>query len=113
MTKKYVQPGEQLEFTAGSNLLAGAVVVVGQFVGVVENDVLSGAKGIATVEGVFEFVPIPGDVAGLTNGVKAYWNAAASQVSDNAADVAMGWVFGGDAVTGSVKVKLAPSSSAA
>ena len=111
--KNYVQPGKQLNFVAAADLLSGDVAIVGEFVGVVAADALTGADAVMSVEGVFELPPAAASVAGLTNGAKAYWDAGAGEVTDVNTDVAMGWVFGSDAVTGSVNVKLAPTSAAA
>lgn len=109
--KNYVSPGNVLPFTAAATHPAGDVVVVGSLVGVVSTSVVSGEVGQAVVEGVFDLVPAAAAVASLTNGAKAYWKDATNEVTADSADVHMGYVFGSNAVSGSVKVKLAPTDA--
>lgn len=105
--KNYLQPGEMLEFIAAAAHSSGDVVQVGDLIGVATGDAAIGDEAVMQVEGVFELTPAGAAVAGLTNGAKAYWDG--SEVSDTPGTF-MGYVFGSDAVTGSVKVKLAPVS---
>ena len=109
--KNYVSPGHVMEFTAAADHPSGDVVVVGSLVGVTTGTVANGAKGQLMLEGVFELVPAAAAVASLTNGAKAYWKNATNEVTADTADVHMGYVFGGAAVSGSVKVKLAPTDA--
>lgn len=54
MAKKFIQPGEVIDYTAGSALSSGAVVLIGNRIGVLLTDLASGEVGAAQVTGVWE-----------------------------------------------------------
>lgn len=111
--QNYFQPGCQLEFTAAAAISSGDVVVVGDLAGVAAADYAIGEKAVMSVDGVFDLAPAAASVGALTNGVKAYWDTGAGEVVDapGAGIVPLGYVFGADAVSGLVKVKLDSSLS--
>lgn len=59
--KNYVGSGHTVQFTAGSAISSGDVVVLGTAtVGIAANDVASGAVGVAVIEGEFRVDKITG-----------------------------------------------------
>ncbi len=59
MTKKYVQPGNVLDWlnATGSAVAAGDLVIASHTLGVALVDIPNGARGAVAIEGVFEGVP--------------------------------------------------------
>ena len=82
MTTKYRMTGETLNYVAGSNLSAGAVVVIGARVGVLLADIASGATGALAVKGVFELAKLSTDV--VAQGDLLYWDAGNSRLTTTA-----------------------------
>jgi len=74
--QNFVRRGETKQFTAGSALVAGVGVLMGTVVGVVTNDVASGAVGEAMLAGVFDVAKATG---AWTDGAKIYWDNAAKK----------------------------------
>ena len=113
MAENYVQPGEVIEFTnSGSAIAAGAVVKVGQILGVALVDIANGATGSVQITGVFTVPKVSGAV--IAQGESLTWDASAAAFDDNAAVAATGdvtgppavaWEAAGNGVT-SFKVKL-------
>jgi predicted RecA/RadA family phage recombinase len=104
--KNYKCSGKTKTFTAAADYSSGDVVVIGDLVGIVAADVVTGARGEASVEGVFE---VPKKAADdLTDGLKVYWDATNSEATLTASThKVIGYVYepAGAAVT-SVEVKL-------
>lgn len=94
--KTYVQPGNVIPFTAPGNLLAGAVVRIGQILGVVQDDVLNGKEGLAHIAGVFVVPKVTGAV--FAKGESLLWDVSANKFDDNAASAQTGDVTGGSVV---------------
>jgi len=88
----YIQEGETLEFTAGAAYSAGDPVVIGQQIGVVVNDVASGAVGVARMEGVFDLPKV--DAAVIAQGEMVGFDVSAGKFDDNALSPATGDVTG-------------------
>lgn len=57
MTVKFIQVGNTIDYTAGANISAGDLVVMGHIVGVALTDIPNGSTGAVAIEGVFEGVP--------------------------------------------------------
>lgn len=64
MTTKYVQKGEIIDYTPGSDTASNAVVKLGILLGVAVADIKANATGGLAIEGVFELPKKAG--AGLT-----------------------------------------------
>lgn len=74
MGRRFIDNGSQMTFTAAADLSADDVVVINSLVvGVVPNDVASGAVGIADVAGKFELPKSSGEA--LSAGARVYWNS--------------------------------------
>lgn len=82
MTTKYVMSGDTLNYVAGSNLSAGAVVVIGVRVAVLLADIASGATGAVRVQGVFNLAKLSTDV--VAQGDLLYWDAGNSRLTTTA-----------------------------
>jgi len=70
---KYVQAGDSIDYTPGSDVSAGDVVVQGDLVGVAKLDIKANALGALAVSGVFDFPKASGD-GGISAGAKCYWD---------------------------------------
>lgn len=104
--KNFKGRGHSVKFTAGANYSSGDGVVLGDRAGVVENDVLSGAEGLAAIEGVFEMAM---DAVTISEpGTKLYWDNSAGKVTTSSSgNKAMGWSMEAAASTDTeVDVKL-------
>lgn len=82
MAKKFIQPGEVIEYTAGSALSSGAVVLIGNRIGVLLTDLANGEVGVAQVTGVWELTKLSTDV--VTQGALLYWDAGNSRLTTTA-----------------------------
>lgn len=81
---------KRVRFTAGADTDAGAVVTVGDRVGVVLHDTANGAEGIAFVATDEKGIQMPKTTGAINNQVKVYWDADGNPV---------GGVAGSGAVT--------------
>lgn len=70
---KYIQKGESLDYTPGSNTAAGSVVFIGALAGVTKLDIKAGELGALAVEGVFEF---PKGSGAIDAGDAVYWDSS-------------------------------------
>lgn len=72
MTRKFVQPGEVMDYTAATAIASGDVVKIGARIGVALADIASGATGPVQVSGVFEIAKLTTDV--VAQGDLLYWD---------------------------------------
>lgn len=106
MTKKFIQPGEVIDYTAGSDLTAGTVVVIGNRVGVLLTDLANGETGAAQVTGVFEIAKLTTD--DIAQGNLLYWDATNKRLTKTATDNTLAgyaWKAAGTSAT-TVQIKL-------
>ena len=75
-TAVFVQAGDQIDYTPGSAVAAGAVVVQGDLVGVAKQPIAANALGALAVAGVFDFPKATGGGSGIAVGVNVYWDVA-------------------------------------
>lgn len=94
MTTKYVQPGDKMPYTnTGSAISSGAVVVVGEQIGVAAGDIAATTgKGTLDMVGVFTLPKVSGAV--IAQGESVIWDASAGAFDDNLATPATGDVSG-------------------
>lgn len=72
----FVQEGAAVDYTPGTAIPAGSVVVQGDLVGIVKHDIPANKLGAISVEGVFD---IEKDAATVfAAGDKVYWDATNS-----------------------------------
>lgn len=92
MTTTYKQEGKVIQYTAGANISAGAVVKIGNVLGVALTDIASGATGSVALEGVFSVPKVSAAV--IAQGESLTWDVSAGAFDDNAAVAATGDVTG-------------------
>ena len=76
MTAKFLHEGALIDYTPGSAVSAGDVVVQGDLIGVANLDIEAGKLGALAVAGVIDFPKATGGGSALTAGTKAYWDVA-------------------------------------
>jgi predicted RecA/RadA family phage recombinase len=96
MATNFIQPGEVIDYTAGANITAGAVVAIGQMLGVALTDIASGATGSVQIRGVFDAPKVSAAV--IAAGESLVWDVSAGAFDDNAATPATGDISGPPAV---------------
>lgn len=77
----FIHDGKSIDYTPGSAVVAGAVVVQGELVGVARTDIPAGTLGALAVTGVFDFPKATGVGTAIAAGANCYWNAAAQQAT--------------------------------
>lgn len=92
LSTNYVQEGDVVQYTAGANITAGSVVVMGNMLGVALVDIANGATGSVALEGVFMLPKVAGAV--ITQGQTLTWDVSATGFDDNAAVPAAGDITG-------------------
>jgi len=70
----FVHDGEAIDYTPGSDVAAGQVVVQGDLVGVAKRDIPANKPGALSVEGVFDVAKQPG--LPFAAGDLVFWDAA-------------------------------------
>lgn len=95
MTRKYVQPGDTIDYVngTGSAIASGAVVPFGHTIGIALVDIANGATGAVKISGVFKEVPKV-SAAVFVQGEKLIWDASAGAFDDSAAAPATGDITG-------------------
>ncbi len=98
MAKNFIQPGEVIDWTngTGSAVASGAVVAIGQMLGVALVGIANGATGSVQIKGVFEVPKVSGAV--IAAGESLVWDVSAGAFDDNAATPATGDISGAPAV---------------
>ena len=94
MAKNYVDSGETINYAngSGSAILSGAVVVVGNLIGVALVDIADTESGAVALNGVFTVPKVSAAVIG--QGESVIFDSSASAFDDNAATPATGDVSG-------------------
>lgn len=98
MATNFVQPGKVIDWTngTGSAVDSGAVVAIGQIIGVAMADIANGAAGPVGINGVFTVPKVSGAV--IAQGESLTWDVSAGAFDDNAATPATGDITGAAAV---------------
>lgn len=71
-----VHEGRTVDYTPGSDVTGGDVIVQNTLVGVALSDITSGDKGALAVEGVFDFPKATGVGTAIAAGKAVYWDVA-------------------------------------
>ncbi|MEX2186319.1 MAG: DUF2190 family protein [Pirellulales bacterium] len=79
----FVQVGESIDYTPGSAVAAGDVVVQGDLVGVAKVPITANVLGALAVTGVFDFAKNTG--VSFTVGQILYWDDTANQATTTSA----------------------------
>lgn len=82
MTSKFVQPGTVLDYTPGSSVTSGQVVLIGVRIGVALKDIPANATGPLQVAGVFNIAKLSTDV--VAQGAALYWDNTNSRLTTTA-----------------------------
>jgi len=82
---KFVHEGASIDYTPGSDVLVGAVVVQAELVGVAQAPIKSGQLGSLAVAGVFDFPKVTGASSAISAGTNTFWDAGAQNATKNAA----------------------------
>src|SRR3989304_4856812 len=77
----YVQQGEAIDYTPGSDVAAGQVGVPGDFVGVAKTPIAATTPGALAVVGIFDVVKA---AVTFTAGVAVFWDADGNPVGGTA-----------------------------
>lgn len=88
--KNYIQDGDRLTWTngTGSDVAAGAPVVIGNLIGVACVAIANGASGAVAMEGVFTLPKATGSA--WTAGSRLLWDASAARFDVGTATPATG-----------------------
>ena len=111
MSTNYVYSGDVVDYTAGADIASGAVVVVGQQIGIALAPIANGATGSVALSGVFTVPKVSAAV--IAQGQSVIYDLSALAFDDNLATPAAGDVSGccvaveaaGNTVT-SINIKL-------
>jgi predicted RecA/RadA family phage recombinase len=72
----FIQDGASIDYTPGSDVAAGEVIVQGDLVGVAKMTIPTGHAGALAVEGIFDFAKEAEGGVTFAVGALAYWDAA-------------------------------------
>ena len=81
---QFVHDGKAVDYTPGSAVTAGNVVVQGELVGVAKLDIAANQLGALAVTGVFDFAKATGVGEAISAGANVYWDAAESVAKTDA-----------------------------
>ncbi len=76
MLARLVHSGNLIDYTPGSDVAAGDIVVQGDLVGVANLDIPTGRAGDLAVAGVFDFPKATGASTAIAAGASVYWDEA-------------------------------------
>ena len=83
-TGQFIHDGKAIDYTPGSAVSAGDVVVQGDLVGVAKLDIAANALGALAVEGVFDVPKAAGGGTAITAGAKVYWDVGDTEAKEDA-----------------------------
>lgn len=76
----FVHDGNTIDYTPGSDVAVGDVVVLGDLVGIAKQAIKTNMLGALALVGVFDLPKATGAGTGIAAGVSLYWDAAAQLV---------------------------------
>ncbi|HNO80538.1 MAG TPA: DUF2190 family protein [Phycisphaerae bacterium] len=77
-TAKFIHDGNSIDYTPGTDVAAGDVVVQGELVGIAKTAIAANLIGAIAVSGVFDVPKATGVSTAITAGANVYWDAANS-----------------------------------
>jgi predicted RecA/RadA family phage recombinase len=83
-TAVHVAHGGAVDYTPGTDVASGAVVVQGELVGVARTPIPANTLGSLAVAGIFDFPKATGVSTAITVGSNVYWDAANQRVTTTA-----------------------------
>lgn len=78
----FKQNGDTIKHTPGGNIIAGAVIVIGEKVCIAKHDILAGVEGELDTNGVFNFAK--DNTTAFAQCVKVYWDVADQEATEDA-----------------------------
>lgn len=75
-TAQFIQDGSYIDYTPGSAVAAGDVVVQGDLIGIAKGDIAANKPGALAVEGVYDVPKATGASTTISAGVNVYWDVA-------------------------------------
>ncbi len=88
MSARFIHEGKSIDYTPGSAVDAGDVVVQDDLIGIAKLDIAAGQLGALAVVGVFDFPKDTGGGTDIDAGAKLWWNATDEQVEKVVGDPA-------------------------
>ena len=82
-TATFVHDGNSIDYTPGSAVAAGDVVVQGELVGVAKTPIAASALGALAIAGVFDFPKATGGSTAIAAGAKVYWDVADTEAKED------------------------------
>lgn len=86
MPTRFVQDDQRIDYTPGSAVASGDVVVQGDLIGVAERDIPANTLGSLSVCGVFDFPKATGADTAIAAGTPVYWSASTLVATATATD---------------------------
>ena len=83
-TSKFISDGNKLDYTPGSAVSAGDVVVIGEIVASAPSAIAASTLGHVQIEGIIRLPKDTGSGTALTQGTKVYWDAGNQVVTTTA-----------------------------
>lgn len=84
MIATFIQDGDSLDYTPAADVVAGAVVVQNDLIGVAVRPIPANTLGALTVEGVFDVPKASGASTAIAAGANVYWSVANQQATTTA-----------------------------
>lgn len=85
MPTRFIHDGASIDYTPGSAVTAGDVIVQGDLVGVAKRDIAANTLGALAVEGVFDFPKATTVGSAISAGTTVYWDATAGEATATSA----------------------------
>lgn len=80
-TAHYKNDGGRMPYTPGSAVAAGAVVVIGDTVGIATQAIAANELGTLATQGLFQLPKASGSTTAIAAGTKVYWDATNSVIT--------------------------------
>lgn len=82
-TATFIHDGSTIDYTPGSDVAAGDVIVLGDLVGIAKQAIKAGVLGALALTGVFDLPKATGAGTGIAAGVTLFWDAGNQVVTTN------------------------------
>ena len=82
-TATFIHDGNSIDYTPGSAVSAGDVVVQGELVGVAKLPIAANALGALAVTGVFDLPKATGGGTAIAAGANVYWDVADTEAKED------------------------------
>ena len=79
---QFIHDGDVVDYTPGTDVAAGAIVVLNDLIGITKRDIKANTLGALAVVGVFDVDKVLANTFAI--GAKVYWDATAGKATSNA-----------------------------